>query len=60
MAFSDGKISVVPKDIKKPNKIIWGLQRSLINNAVTGGRRKGATQNQRSRFLQIKKENSYN
>ena len=36
MAFSDGKISVVPKDIKKPNKIIWGLQRSLINNAVTG------------------------
>ena len=36
VAFSDGKISVVPKDIKKPNKIIWGLQRSLINNAVTG------------------------
>ena len=34
--FSDGKISVAPKDPKKQNKIIWGLQRSLINNAVIG------------------------
>ena len=34
--FSDGKISVAPKDQKKQNKIIWGLQRSLINNAVIG------------------------
>ena len=36
VTFSDGKISVVPKDLKKQNKIIWGLQRSLINNAVIG------------------------
>ncbi len=36
ITFSDGKISVVPKDPKKQNKIIWGLQRSLINNAVIG------------------------
>ena len=34
--YSDGKISVIPKDPKKQNKIIWGLQRSLINNAVIG------------------------
>ena len=36
VTFSDGKISVAPKDPKKQNKIIWGLQRSLINNAVIG------------------------
>ncbi|MEC8074398.1 MAG: 50S ribosomal protein L6 [Pseudomonadota bacterium] len=36
VTFSDGKISVAPKDLKKQNKIIWGLQRSLINNAVIG------------------------
>ena len=36
VTFSDGKISVVPKDLKKQNKIMWGLQRSLINNAVIG------------------------
>ena len=34
--FADGKIVVAPKDPKKQNKIIWGLQRSLINNAVIG------------------------
>ena len=34
--FVDGKIVVAPKDPKKQNKIIWGLQRSLINNAVIG------------------------
>ena len=32
----DGKIIVAPKDPKNQNKIIWGLQRSLINNAVIG------------------------
>ncbi len=36
ISFSDGKIFVTPKDPKKQNKIIWGLQRSLINNAVIG------------------------
>jgi large subunit ribosomal protein L6 len=36
VTFSDGKISVTPNDQKKQNKIIWGLQRSLINNAVIG------------------------
>ena len=36
VSFSDGKISIEPKDLKKQNKIIWGLQRSLINNAVIG------------------------
>tara|TARA_B100000963_G_scaffold324523_1_gene310121 strand:- start:5563 stop:6099 length:537 start_codon:yes stop_codon:yes gene_type:complete len=36
VSFSDGKICVAPKDPKKQNKIIWGLQRSLINNAVIG------------------------
>ncbi|MAK12292.1 MAG: 50S ribosomal protein L6 [Candidatus Pelagibacter sp.] len=36
VTFSDGKISVTPKDPKNQNKIIWGLQRSLINNAVIG------------------------
>jgi large subunit ribosomal protein L6 len=36
IAFEDGKIIVAPKDPKKQNKIIWGLQRSLINNAVIG------------------------
>ena len=36
VTFSDGKIRVAPKDQKKQNKIIWGLQRSLINNAVIG------------------------
>jgi len=34
--FADDKIVVAPKDPKKQNKIIWGLQRSLINNAVIG------------------------
>ena len=34
--FADSKIVVAPKDPKKQNKIIWGLQRSLINNAVIG------------------------
>ena len=32
----DGKIIVAPIDPKNQNKIIWGLQRSLINNAVIG------------------------
>jgi large subunit ribosomal protein L6 len=36
ITFEDGKIIVAPKDPKKQNKIIWGLQRSLINNAVIG------------------------
>tara|TARA_Y100001958_G_C21241119_1_gene568895 strand:+ start:724 stop:1260 length:537 start_codon:yes stop_codon:yes gene_type:complete len=36
VSFSDGKICVSSKDQKKQNKIIWGLQRSLINNAVIG------------------------
>jgi large subunit ribosomal protein L6 len=36
VTFSDGKISVAPNDQKNQNKIIWGLQRSLINNAVIG------------------------
>lgn len=36
VSFSNGKISVAPKDPKKQNKIMWGLQRSLINNAVIG------------------------
>ena len=36
VTFSDGKISVAPNDQKNKNKIIWGLQRSLINNAVIG------------------------
>jgi len=36
VTFSDGKITVAPKDPKKQNKIVWGLQRSLINNAVIG------------------------
>ena len=34
--FEDQKIIITPKDLKKQNKIIWGLQRSLINNAVIG------------------------
>ena len=34
--LKDDKIIVTPKDPKKQNKIIWGLQRSLINNAVIG------------------------
>lgn len=34
--FEDGKILVTPKDPKKQNKVLWGLQRSLINNAVIG------------------------
>lgn len=36
ITFEEGKIIVAPKDPKKQNKIIWGLQRSLINNAVIG------------------------
>jgi large subunit ribosomal protein L6 len=36
ITFEDGKIIVAPKDPKKQNKIIWGLQRSLINSAVIG------------------------
>jgi len=36
ITFEDGKIIVAPKGPKKQNKIIWGLQRSLINNAVIG------------------------
>ncbi len=36
VSFNDGKICVEPKNAKKQNKIIWGLQRSLINNAVIG------------------------
>ena len=36
VTFLDGKISVAPNDQKNQNKIIWGLQRSLINNAVIG------------------------
>jgi len=36
ISFEEGKIIVAPKDPKKQNKIIWGLQRSLINNAVIG------------------------
>jgi len=36
ITFEEGKIIVAPKDPKKQNKIIWGLQRSLINNAVVG------------------------
>ena len=36
ITFEDGKIIVAPKNPKKQNKIIWGLQRSLINNAVIG------------------------
>ncbi len=36
VSFNEGKIIVAPKDPKKQNKIIWGLQRSLINNAVIG------------------------
>ena len=35
ITFEEGKIIVAPKDPKKQNKIIWGLQ-SLINNAVIG------------------------
>ena len=36
VSLNEGKIIVEPKDPKKQNKIIWGLQRSLINNAVIG------------------------
>ncbi len=36
VSLDNGKICVEPKDAKKQNKIIWGLQRSLINNAVIG------------------------
>jgi len=36
VSLNEGKIIVEPKDPKKQNKIIWGLQRSLINNAVKG------------------------
>ena len=36
ITFEEDKIIVAPKDPKKQNKIIWGLQRSLINNAVIG------------------------
>ena len=36
ITFEEGKIIVATKDPKKQNKIIWGLQRSLINNAVIG------------------------
>ncbi len=36
VVFEEGKIIVSLKDPKKQNKIIWGLQRSLINNAVIG------------------------
>jgi large subunit ribosomal protein L6 len=32
----EGKIIVAPKDLKNQNKVLWGLQRSLINNAVIG------------------------
>jgi large subunit ribosomal protein L6 len=32
----DSKISVVPTDEKNQNKVLWGLTRSLINNAVIG------------------------
>ena len=34
--IEDLKISVRPKDKKNQNNIIWGLQRSLINNAIIG------------------------
>lgn len=34
--IEDLKISVRPKDKKIQNNIIWGLQRSLINNAIIG------------------------
>jgi large subunit ribosomal protein L6 len=34
--FENNKISVVLKNASDQNKVFWGLQRSLINNAIIG------------------------
>ncbi len=34
--IENNKISIKPKDASDQNKVLWGLQRSLINNALIG------------------------
>jgi len=34
--IENNQILIKPKDLKNQNKVIWGLQRSLINNALIG------------------------
>jgi large subunit ribosomal protein L6 len=34
--IDNNEISITPKDTKNQNKVIWGLQRSLINNILIG------------------------
>jgi large subunit ribosomal protein L6 len=34
--IENNKISIKPKDASDQNKVLWGLQRSLINNALVG------------------------
>ena len=34
--IENNKISIKPKDASNQNKVLWGLQRSLINNALIG------------------------
>ncbi len=34
--IKDGKISVIPNDLKKSSRMAWGTTRQLINNAIIG------------------------